>query len=307
LPLVVFERMIEHMAAERTASEWLEIAARRGGASRRPKGSTEWPSLAPPVALSSGPLGAVQAADREIARLTAVRARAVAEFAAARPASVDRPQGQRGAMSPERWAARPDVLRGVSEWAAQELSLALSISTQAAEALLERSLTLVHGLPGTLAALDAGALHPGHLWPLLEKVAPIEDRAVRAEVEAGLLRWAAGRVTTPAQLGAKARREVARCDARAAARRLERAIKQRGVQLRPGAVDGMAAVTALLTEPEGRVLVAALGGYADAVSDDPETTGCRRYRCCSPWWPRSGPWPAGTSPARSTGRSCRPR
>ena len=226
--------------------------------------------FAPPVALSSGPLGVVQAADREIARLTAVRARAVAEFAAARPASVDRPQGQRGAMSPERWAARADVLRGVSEWAAQELSVALSLSPQAAEALLERSLTLVHRLPGTLAGLEAGALHPGHLWPLLEKVAPIEDPAVRAEVEAGLLRWAAGRVTTPAQLGAKARREVARRDARAAARGLEAAIRRRGVQLRPGPVEGMAAVTALLTEPEGRVLVAALGEYADALPDDPQ-------------------------------------
>jgi hypothetical protein len=83
------------------------------------------PEFAPPVALSSGPLGAVQAADREIARQTAVRARAVVEFAASRPSSVDRPQGTKGAMSPERWAARPELLRPVSEWAAQELSVAL--------------------------------------------------------------------------------------------------------------------------------------------------------------------------------------
>ena len=45
---------------------------------------------APVVGWASGPLGAVQAADREIARATALRARAVAEFAASRPASVDR-------------------------------------------------------------------------------------------------------------------------------------------------------------------------------------------------------------------------
>ena len=36
---------------------------------------------------------------------------------------------------------------------------------------------------------------------------------------------AAGRVTTPAQLGAKARREVAKRDARDAARRLNKALK----------------------------------------------------------------------------------
>ena len=70
--------------------------------------------------LAHGPLGMVQAADREIARLTAVRARAVAAFAASRPVTADRPPGQPGAMSPERRAARPEVLAEVSEWAAQD-------------------------------------------------------------------------------------------------------------------------------------------------------------------------------------------
>src|ERR687894_419772 len=125
---------------------------------------------APEVGWASGPLGAVQAADREIARQTAVRARAVAEFAAARPSSADRPQGVKGAMSAERWAARPELPRPGREWAAQE--------------------------------------------------------------------GAAGRVTTPAQLGAKARRAVLTRDARAAARALERAVRERGVFWQPGAVDG---------------------------------------------------------------------
>ena len=263
--------MIDHVAAILTGSEADERAARRARASRkrRPE-STEWPDFAPPVALAAGPLGAVQAADREIGRQTARRARAVAEFAASRPASNDRPQGEPGAMSAERWASRPAALREVSEWAAQELVVALSISTEAAELLLTRSLTLVHRLPGTLAALEGGALHPGHLWPMLEKVAPIEDATIRAEVEARLLRWAAGRVTTPAQLGAKARREVARRDARAAARKLAKAIARRGVRLQPGPVDGMATVTALLTQPEALAFLKALGAYADAVPDDPE-------------------------------------
>jgi hypothetical protein len=225
--------------------------------------------LVPPVALSSGPLGVVQAADREIARLTAVRARAVAEFAASRPASVDRTQGTPGAMSAERWAARPELLRPVSEWAARELSVALSISTTTAETLMERSLALVERLPGTLAALEAGALHAGHLFPLLDKVAPIADAGVRGDVESVLLRWAAGRVTTPAQLAAKARRVVLERDARAAVRALERAMAARGVSWSPGRVDGMGAVTAALTLPESRALYAALGACADAVPDEP--------------------------------------
>ncbi|MGY1643934.1 hypothetical protein ACI782_22730 [Geodermatophilus sp. SYSU D00703] len=60
---------------------------------------------APAVGWAAGPLGAVQAADREIARQTAARARAVAAFAATRPASADRAQGEPGAMSAARWAA----------------------------------------------------------------------------------------------------------------------------------------------------------------------------------------------------------
>ena len=221
----------------------------------------------PTAGWASGALGAVQAADREIARQTAVRARAVAAFAAARPASADRPAGQPGSMSEERRAARPAVLADVSEWAGQELVLALEISSQAAETLLERSLTLVHRLPRTLEALESGALHVGHLFPMLERVAPIADAGKRAEVEARLLDWMAGRVTTPAQLAAKARRLGLLVDARDSARRLAEAVRQRGVSVRPDHRDGMAQAVALLTVPEAAAMVDALGRYADALDE----------------------------------------
>jgi hypothetical protein len=265
--------MIEGMetASATPGDGYAEVCAKAVAAGRRrtPRGSTEWPAFAPPVGPAAGPLGAVQAADREIARQTAIRARAAAAFAASRPASADRAQGQPGAMSPQRWAARPEILRRVSEWAAPELAVALSLSAAAAEGLLERSLLLVHRLPGTLAALEAGALHPGQLWPLLEHVAPIDAPRMRAEVEAEVLRWAAGRVTTPGQLGAKIRRVTARRDARAAAQRLTRALAERGVSLRRGRLAGLAEVGLLLTEPEAQALHRALGAYADALDDDP--------------------------------------
>jgi hypothetical protein len=237
---------------------------------------------APPAGWASGPLGAVQAADREIARQTAVRARAIAEFAAAPPASVDRQPGEPGAMSADRRASRAEVLSGVSEWATQELALALTRSSQAAEALLTRSLTLVHRLPRTLDALESGALHDGHLWPMLGTVAPIADPTIRAEVEAELLAWAAGRVTTPAQLGDKARRVVLRRDARDAAGRLGRALRERGVSVRPGATDGTAVLSALLSVPEAQALLDALGRYADALDptpDDRRTRGQKMADC----------------------------
>jgi hypothetical protein len=179
-------------------------------------------------------------------------------------------------MSPERWAARPEVLRDVSEWAAQEAVIALSITAQAAEAQLERSLTLVHRLPATLDALEAGRLHPGHLWPLLEHVAPIADAELRAQVEAELLAWMAGRVTTPAQLADKTRRVVLARNARAAGRRLAAALEERGLHLRPERTPGMAAVTAVMTMPQAQALHRALGAYAEALDDDPPQDGAER-------------------------------
>ncbi|MGY1667081.1 DUF222 domain-containing protein [Geodermatophilus sp. SYSU D00696] len=238
----------------------------------------------PTVGWASGPLGAVQAADREIARQIALRARAVAAFAASRPSSADRPQGSPGAMSADRWAARTEVLRPVSEWAAHELSIALDLTVQRAEEELARSLTLVHRLPRVLDALESGLLHAGHLWCLLEHVAPIADDALRARIEAELLAWRATRhqVTTPAQLGDRVRRVVARHNARDAARDLNRALEQRGVTVRPDRTAGMSVISALLTTPEAHALVATLGAHADALPADPadgRTRGQRMADC----------------------------
>ena len=123
-----------------------------------------------------------------------MRARALAEFAATRPATVDRPPGLPGCMSADRRAARPEVLAEVSEWAVEEVALALSLSSRTAERELAKALTLVHRLPGTVAGLESGLLHVGHLWCLLEKVAPIADRKVREDLERDLLAgWPAGR------------------------------------------------------------------------------------------------------------------
>ncbi|CAA9337445.1 MAG: hypothetical protein AVDCRST_MAG48-3460 [uncultured Friedmanniella sp.] len=139
----------------------------------------------------------------------------------------------------------------------------------------------MHRLPGTLAALEAGALHPGHLWTMLDKVAPIEDAAVRAEVEAALLRWAAGRVVAPPQLNRRALREVTRRDVRAAARRLEKALLQRGIHLRPDGTDGMATLTVVATMPEAQALHRALVACAEALTDhdDPRTRGQKMLDC----------------------------
>src|SRR5689334_18208487 len=97
----------------------------------------------PDGGAGEGPIGLVQAADREIAKQTAAQLRALAAFAQSRPFDTDRQQGEKGAMSAERWAARPELLKPVSEWAAQELSIALSITQTKAEQRLHEALTIV--------------------------------------------------------------------------------------------------------------------------------------------------------------------
>ncbi|SDN05991.1 hypothetical protein SAMN05660642_03954 [Geodermatophilus siccatus] len=90
-------------------------------------------------------------------------------------------------------------------------------------------------------------------------------------MDAELLAWLAGRhrVTSPAQLGDKARRLVAQRDAAAAGRRLARALKERGVSVRPERAEGMAAVSVYCTLPEARAFHAALVQCAEALVDEP--------------------------------------
>ena len=230
------------------------------------------PAGAPVAGWASGPLGAVQAADREIARLTAVRARALAEFAASRPASADRQPGEPGAMSAARRAARPAVLAEVSEWAASELSIASSISKQAAGQRLQRSMTLVHRLPGTLAALESGLLHDGHLFPMLERVAVMADDEKRTALEREVLAWVAARaarrqITTPPQLADRLRRIGLGRDSKQDTDELLAALKERGVWARPDGRPGMAGLQALLSGPEAQAVVDVLGRHADALDD----------------------------------------
>src|SRR4051794_33909248 len=89
-----------------TTSGWYADACRRarahGRRRRAAQASTEWPEFAPPVALSDGPLGAVQSADREIGRQMAVRAPGGAGVAATPPAPPRPAPGEPGGGSPER-------------------------------------------------------------------------------------------------------------------------------------------------------------------------------------------------------------
>src|SRR4051794_21104438 len=171
-------------------------------------------------------LAAARAVQWEQARLAAVQAQELAAFARQRPAAVlDRPEQEVGAAAAASRAARPQVLTEVSEWAVDEVSVALCLPARTAAGLLAEALILVGQLPATLAALEAGVIGPAHARMLTEVLAPLGDEP-RAEVEGWLLARAAG--ATVAQLRDAARRGGLRAGAAAAAPPAAGAVRGRG-------------------------------------------------------------------------------
>jgi len=218
------------------------------------------------------------AAAREQRRQAAIQARALAAFAAARPAAaLDRPDDEVGAAAAASRAARPAALTAVSEWAVDEVMVALAMSSAAASNLLAQSVTLVEEFPATLAALEAGVIGPAHARMLTDVLAPLGPY-LRGEVETRLLAGARGR--TVAQLRASAKRAVLRADASAAARRLAAAIRDRSVRAHPGE-DGMGTLAATMPIPLLEACRAALRGYAEecATPDDVRTLDQRMLDC----------------------------
>ncbi|MDK3258700.1 HNH endonuclease signature motif containing protein [Blastococcus capsensis] len=225
------------------------------------------------------PLARAAAATRAIARLSAVVATALAEFARCRPAALlDRRPGEQGAMSAATRAARPAVLTEVSEWAVDEVAPTLRISTAAASAQLVESLVLVERLPRTLALLARGELTPAHARRMVDVVGPVEDGDLRADIETHVLGLLGSK--TPPQLGDCARRIMLRKDADAAARKLVAAVRQRGVRLHDRR-DGTGTVAIDLPLPAAAAIYRSLEAYAEqARVDGDERTKQQRMADC---------------------------
>ena len=249
----------------------------RSGAGRESV-DTEWRSFAGLLEAGADHLADAAAADREERRQAAVRARSLAAFAAKRPAGLlDRPAEEVGAAAAASRESRPAVLTDVSEWAVDEVMVALGLSSPAATRMLTESITLVERLPATLAALESATLSWAHAQMLCEVLAPLSDE-VLADVEARLLSRVGNK--TVSQLREAARRAVLRADAGAAARRLARAIRERTVRSLPGR-DGMSTLLATLPTPVALACLKALEAYAEecAVPGDERTKDQRMADC----------------------------
>lgn len=280
-----------HAAADGTPDTIPDPACTDGQPAADPTGSTaaggevrepEWVAnnpLADHLERGVEVLHEAREADREMSRQAARRARQLCAFARHRPADLfDRPAGERGALSSTARAARPAVLTDVSEWAVHEVSTAFDISRTAANGQLVQSVTLVELLPATLAGLGEARLSPAHAAVMVEVVGPIENDDIRATAETRLLDRL-GRKTPP-ELKAAARRTVLRLDAKAAADRMVRAVRDRHVRL-ADLGDGMAALTAVLTGPVGQACLRTLEALvAETRTDDDERTHAQRMADC---------------------------
>jgi hypothetical protein len=216
-------------------------------------------------------------AHREQARAAAEQAEALAAFAYSRPSSLDRPDAEIGAAAAETRAARPTALIAVSEWAVDEVAVALQLTSSAASDLLVDSLLLTERLPATLTALREGRLSWAHVRVMTDLVARLSDE-LRPLAEERLLARVDGK--THSQLRVAARRVVQKLDAEALAQRVVEAIRHRRVVLYPGD-DGMATLSVVLPTPVARAVIDALRQYAEAAATEgDERTPAQRMVDC---------------------------
>jgi hypothetical protein len=207
-----------------------------------------------------------------------MRARWIVDFCRSRPSSNDRPDAEIGAAAAATRAARPSILATVSEWAVDEVATALSLTSHRAQAWMVQSLQLVDRLPATLRALAAGELTWDHAAALCQVVAPLDDEH-RAEAEARVLARLGHK--TPTQLRAAAHRVVQRLDGQAISRRVETALRERGIQLYPTG-DGLGTLSLThMPLPVLRAVQDALRQYADAAQapGEPRTRQQRMADC----------------------------
>lgn len=178
-------------------------------------------------------LQVIETCEREVARLHAVQLRAMAALE----------------------GARRDTR--LAEFAADEVSLAIRISPDAARDRLWVAGAVTTRLPATLAALEAGELDYYRARCMVEATARLSDTEQVAVVEARVLPRAGGQTAT--QLRAALRRAVMAADPAGAEQRHHRASAQRRVERRADD-DGMASlwvygpadgITALYTALDG--------------------------------------------------------
>ncbi len=214
-----------------------------------------------PVGLSDAELiDAVIGFDRVCSWAGARQAVLLAEFARRRPS--DHPL-----------AANSDTPSRASEFAADEIGLALRLSRQTAVNRLVMAQTLIDELPATLAAWQAGTIDSLKARAITE-TSYLLPGELRGALEARVLPRAG--TQTIAQLRAALARAVLVLDPEGAAERHHHRRADRRVVVSPDE-DGMASLWALLSAPDATAAYQRLCALARGLgSDDPRGMDARR-------------------------------
>ena len=218
-------------------------------------------ATAAPTSLDDAELVEVMIAFDRVASWAAARqARMLAEFARRRPG--DDPV-----------ASRSSVRSVASEFAPDEVGLALRLSRMAAGARLDQSVTLERVLPEVLTAWEHGELDGVKVRAIVEACRVLPAEHARAVAERVLPR--AGEQTVGALRAALARAVIA-VDPDGAAERHRHARRERRVVLNPEP-EGMASLWALLPAPDAVAAHQHLGTLARALgAADPRGMDARR-------------------------------
>ncbi len=140
-----------------------------------------------------------------------------------------------------------------AEFVVLEVAVALCVPRGTAWALVTLGEDLRDRLPAIGRALACGDLDHARARTLAERLAAIDDPALRAACEAESLAKVAGHARTTAATAAVADRVVARLAPAFARARARRAVADRELRVAPGP-DGMASVSGLLSATDGRTV-----------------------------------------------------
>ncbi|HVX47285.1 MAG TPA: DUF222 domain-containing protein [Mycobacteriales bacterium] len=214
--------------------------------------------------LSSMPLEKVTTAElRDAARVweklsawvAGNQARVLAEFDARREAEIEADIREHGLTGEAR-----DLAYELNS-AADEVSLALTVSPGTATWRMGFARDLLDRLPATVAAMITGAVSWSKAKTILNQTEDLTPEQT-AELEAMILGWGVGK--TPGQVRDKLYREIQKLDPQAAARRRQKAVKKRGVGLNPQR-DGMADLWIHLPGPDAVAVYNWLDQHARAM------------------------------------------
>jgi hypothetical protein len=176
-------------------------------------------------------LDVVDAAHRDLAAAAARQATAIDELRRFSEASVHDEALRLGPASSR--LSRKDIARRIL---VSELACLLRLPDRTMETLIEVSKLLIHDLPATFAALQAGGMSYRHAAVLVDQTAGLTDENT-AELERAVL-GSAGELTV-SQFTQKTRKARERLDPESIPARQERGVADRALFYEPAA-DGMA-------------------------------------------------------------------